>query len=106
MPKFLVTTTYNAEGIRGLQKDKASARRQAVEKLVQSVDGKLEAFYYAMGDCDVVTILDLPDAATAAAVSFTGTATGMYRVTTTPLLTVEEVDRALAMKLTIRPPGQ
>ena len=106
MPKFLVKTTYNADGIRALQKDKASARKQAVEKLLQSVDGKLEAFYYAMGDCDVVTIVDLPDAATAAAISFTGTATGMFRVTTTPLLTVEEVDRALAKKLTFRAPGQ
>jgi uncharacterized protein with GYD domain len=106
MPKYLVETTYTAEGIRGLQKDKASGRRQAVEKLLQSVDGKLEAFYYAMGDRDVVTIVDLPDAAAAAAISFTGSATGLFRVTTTPLLTVEEVDRALAKKLSFRAPGQ
>ncbi|HXW75597.1 MAG TPA: GYD domain-containing protein [Steroidobacteraceae bacterium] len=106
MPKYLVETTYTAEGIRGLLKDKASARRQAVEKLLQSVDGKLEAFYYAMGDRDVVTIVDLPDAAAAAAISFTGSATGLFRVTTTPLLTVEEVDRALAKKLSFRAPGQ
>ena len=106
MPKFLVQTTYNGEGVRALQKDKASARKQAVEKLLQSVDGKLEAFYFAMGDHDVVTIVDLPDAASAAAISFTGSATGLFRVTTTPLLTVEEVDRALAMKLTFRAPGQ
>jgi len=106
MPKYLVETSYTAEGIRGLLKDKASARRQAVEKLLQSVDGKLEAFYYAMGDRDVVTIVDLPDAAAAAAISFTGSATGLFRVTTTPLLTVEEVDRALAKKLSFRAPGQ
>ena len=106
MPKFLVETTYTPEGISALQKDKASARRQAVEKLLASVDGKLEAFYFAMGDSDVVTIVDLPNAESAAAISFTGMATGLFRVKTTPLLTVEEVDRALARKLAFRGPGQ
>jgi uncharacterized protein with GYD domain len=106
MPKYLVETTYTAEGIRGLQKDKATGRKQAVEKLLQSVDGRLEAFYFAMGDRDVVTIVDLPDASAAAAISLTGSATGLFRVTTTPLLSVEEVDRALAKKLSFRGPGQ
>ena len=106
MPKYLVETTYTAEGIRGLQKDKASGRKESVTKLLQSVDGKLEAFYFAMGDRDVVTIVDLPDAAAAAAISLTGSATGLFRVTTTPLLTVEEIDRALAKKLPFRGPGE
>lgn len=106
MPKYLMETTYTPEGVRALQKDKASARREAVTKLLQSVDGKLEAFYYAMGDRDVVAIVELPDATTAAAVSLTGSATGLYKVRTTQLLSVEEVDRALARKLAIRAPGQ
>jgi hypothetical protein len=54
----------------------------------------------------VVTIVDLPDAAAAAAISLTGSATGLFRVTTTPLLTVEEIDRALAKKLPFRGPGE
>jgi uncharacterized protein with GYD domain len=106
MPKYLMETTYTPAGVRALQKDKASARREAVIKLLQSVDGKLEAFYYAMGDRDVISIIELPDATTAAAVSLTGSATGLFKVTTTPLLSVEEVDRALARKLTIRAPGE
>jgi uncharacterized protein with GYD domain len=106
MPKYLMETTYTPEGVRALQKDKASARREAVTKLLQSVDGKLEAFYYAMGDRDVIAIVELPDATSAAAVSLTGSATGLYKVRTTPLLSVEEVDRALARKLAIRAPGQ
>jgi uncharacterized protein with GYD domain len=106
MPKFLFETTYIADGIRGLQKDKGSGRKQAVEKLLASLDGKLEAFYYAMGEHDVVTIVDLPNAESAAAMSFAGMSTGMVRVKTTPLLTVEEVDRALSRKLTFRGPGQ
>ena len=106
MPKFLFETTYKTEAIRGLQKEKGSSRKQAVEKLLASLDGKLEAFYYAMGEHDVVTIVDLPNAESAAAMSFAGMGTGMVRVKTTPLLTVEEVDRALARKVAFRGPGQ
>ena len=106
MPKYLMETTYTPEGARALQKDTASGRREAVAKLLQSVGGKLEVFYYAMCERDVICIADLPDATTAAAVSLTGSATGLYRVTTTALLSVEEVDRALARKLSIRAPGQ
>jgi uncharacterized protein with GYD domain len=106
MAKFLMETTYTAEGVRALQKDTASGRREAVTKLLQSVGGKLEAFYYAMGDVDVVSIIDVPDATTAAAVSLTGSSTGLFKVTTTALLGVEEVDRALAKKLSFRAPGQ
>jgi uncharacterized protein with GYD domain len=106
MAKFLMTTVYTPEGVRALQKDTASGRREAVVKLLQSVGGKLEAFYYAMGDADVISIIEVPDAATAAAVSLTGSSTGLFKVTTTALLGVEEVDRALGKKLTFRAPGQ
>jgi len=106
MPKYLMESTYTPEGIRALHKDKAAARKEAVIKLLHSVEGKLEAFYYSMGDRDVIAIVELPDATTAAAVSLTGSATGLYKVTTTPLLSIEDVDRALAHKLTIRGPGQ
>jgi uncharacterized protein with GYD domain len=106
MPKFLFETSYTTDGLRGLMKDKAAARRLANERLLESVDGKLEAFYYVMGDRDVIAIVDLPNAEAAAAISFAGMATGLTRVRTTPLLTVDEVDRALARKLTFRGPGQ
>ena len=43
MPKYLVEASYTAEGLRGLQKDKASGRKQAVTKLVESLEGKVEA---------------------------------------------------------------
>jgi len=49
MPKYLIEAAYTAEGLRGLQKDKASGRRQALAKAVESLEGKLEAFYFSMG---------------------------------------------------------
>ena len=105
MPKYFIEATYTAEGLRGLQKDKASGRRQALIKAVQSLEGKLEACYYSMGDRDVIAIVEAPDAVSVAALSLAASATGLLRVKTTALLSVEEVDRALEKKHSYRGPG-
>lgn len=106
MPKYLFHASYSTEGIHGLDGDSASGRRADVQTMVNAVGGKVEAFYYAFGMDDVVIILDLPDNVTAAAISLSTSATGLVRVRTTPLVTVEEVDRALQVKLRYRAPGE
>jgi len=106
MPKYLVTATYTPEGIQGLMKDTASGRRAAVQSAVKGLGGKVEAFYYAFGADDAVIILDLPDNVTAAAVGLTTSGSGAVRVRTTPLLTVEEVDKALGVQMKYRAPGK
>src|ERR1700687_1359880 len=105
MPKYLVQARYTTEGIQGLFRDSASGRRADVQAAVKTLGGKVEAFYYAFGDDDVVIILDLPNSIKAAAVSLTVSGSGTVRVRTTPLLTVEEVDQALEIKMEYRPPG-
>ena len=105
MPKYLIEAAYTPEGLRGLHKDKASGRRQAVVKAVESLEGKLEAFYFAMGERDVVAIVEVPDVVSVAALSLAASASGLVRVKTTALLGVEEIDRALAKKLTYQGPG-
>jgi uncharacterized protein with GYD domain len=105
MSKYLVEAAYTAEGLRGLQKDKASGRKQAVTKVVESLDGKVDAFYFAFGEYDVVIVADMPDVVSAAALSMAVSATGLVRTKTTALLTVEETDRALAKKVSYRAPG-
>ena len=105
MAKYLVEAAYTAEGLRGLQKDKASGRKQAVTNLVEGLEGKLDALYFALGERDVVIIADLPDVVSASALSLAVSATGLVRTKTTQLLTVEETDRALAKKVNYRAPG-
>ena len=105
MPKYLVTASYSAEGLKGLQKDKASGRRDAVRQACASVGGTLECMYYAFGDDDVVIIADLPDNVTASAISLAASATGLVRTHTTVLLTVEETDKALAATVKFRGAG-
>jgi uncharacterized protein with GYD domain len=105
MAKYLVTATYTAEGARGLAKEGGSTRRARVAEMCQQAGGSLEAFYFAFGETDAYSILDLPDAATAAAISLAVTGTGTVRTTVTPLLTVEEIDEAAKRSVTYRPPG-
>ena len=105
MPKFLIEGSYTPEGLRGLAKDKASGRQAAVSEALNSLGGKLEGAYFALGDADVYVFCDCPDHVTAAALSLAVSATGLVRTKTIPLMTVQETDRALAMKTAYRAPG-
>src|SRR5271168_3925757 len=106
MPKYLLQASYTTQGIQGLVGDSASGRRADVQAAVKALGGRVEAFYYAFGPDDVIIILDLPDNITAAALGLTSSGTGAVRVRTTPLLTVEEVDKALEVRMRYRAPGQ
>jgi uncharacterized protein with GYD domain len=106
MSKFLIQASYTPEGLKGLQKDKASGRLAAVTQAVQSAGGALESFHFGFGDVDAVLILDLPDAAAAAALSIAISATGLVRLRTTPLFTIAEMDAALGRGAAYRGPGQ
>ena len=106
MPKYLVQARYTTEGIQGLVRDSASGRRADVQAAVKTLGGKVEAFYYAFGNDDVVLILDLPNNIKAAALGLTISGSGAVRVRTTPLLTVEDVDQALEIRIGYRAPGE
>jgi uncharacterized protein with GYD domain len=105
VPKYLVTADYTTEGIQGLLAKGGTARREAVERLVTQLGGRIEALYFAFGDHDAFIIVDLPDNVTAAAVSLSVGSSGMVSTSTTVLLTPEEVDRAAQVKVDYSPPG-
>src|SRR6476646_6909684 len=106
MPKYLIQANYVGEGIKGLLKEGGSSRRAAVQKLFESMGGKMEAFYYAFGDTDCYIIGDIPDNVTASALILTVNSTGVVACKTTVLMTPEEVDEATKMSPSYRPPGQ
>src|SRR5579885_980511 len=96
MAKFMIQASYTAEGLKGLLKDKASGRRDAIAKAMESVGGRLDAVYFALGQDDIIVIVDAPDVASVTAICVLVGASGLVRPRTTALLTVEEADRALA----------
>jgi uncharacterized protein with GYD domain len=105
MPKYLLKASYSAEGAKGLIKEGGSARRAAVQKLVEGLGGKVEAFYFAYGDADAIVITDVPDAVTGLALSIAVNASGAVHLSTTPLITAEEVDAAAKKSVAYRAPG-
>ena len=106
MPKYLVSASYTADGLKGLQKDKASGRRQAVTAAIEGMGGKLECVYYALGENDVYLVVDLPDNVSAAALAFAVNESGAILTKTVVLLTPEEVDKAVEKKINFRAPGR
>jgi uncharacterized protein with GYD domain len=105
MAKYLIMANYTAEGAKGFVHDGGTGRRAAVEKMVASVGGRLDAFYFAFGDTDLYVIADLPDHTAAAAVALTVAQSGKASTRTVVLLTPEEMDAASKKKVAYRPPG-
>jgi uncharacterized protein with GYD domain len=105
MAKYLLKASYTTDGVKGVLKDGGSGRRAAVEQTVRGLGGSLESFYFAFGDTDAYVVVDLPDNATATAISLVVNAAGGAQVTTVPLVTPEEADEAAKKSVEYRPPG-
>ena len=106
MTRYLCHAKYTAEGMKGLLAEGGSRRKEAVEKMMASVGGKLEAFYYALGDTDLYCLVSFPDNASAAAISLIVGAAGGATPQFTVLLTPEEIDAAVKKTPTYRAPGR
>ena len=106
MAKYLWQVSYTAEGARGLLKDGGSKRRKRTEEILKAAGGKLEAFYFAFGKHDAYMIADIPETASVAAICLAVNASGDAVLTTTVLLTPEELDKASEASFTYTPPGR
>ena len=105
MAKYLFQAKYTKQGLKGLLKDGGTKRQAVVERAVQSLGGTMEAFYFAFGGADVLSIVDLPDNVSASTFSLLITAAGGATVETTVLITPQEVDRAAKNVISYQPPG-
>ena len=105
MAKYMLRVNYTADGAKGLMKDGGSARRSAAQRVAESVGGRIESFYFAFGETDAFVIAELPDAASAAAIALTVSASGGATSRTTVLMTPEEVDAAAKKSPQYSAPG-
>ena len=106
MSKFLVQANYVGEGLKGLLKEGGTKRRETVAQVIEGMGGKLESFYYAFGDFDVLGIADMPDNVSAAAFSMMINASGAVQGKTIVLLSPEEIDQATKKTVDFRAPGK
>jgi uncharacterized protein with GYD domain len=105
MPKFLIEASLTTQGVKGVQGEGGTARREAVAKAVESVGGRLESFHFGFGEHDVFVIADFPDNESAAAMALAVNSSGAVTTRTVVLLTPEEVDAAAKRSVDYRPPG-
>jgi uncharacterized protein with GYD domain len=105
MAKFLIQGSYTAEGAKGLIKEGGTGRKAAIQKALEGLGGTLDSIYYTFGADDVVVICEMPDTISGLALSLAVNASGAVRISTTPLLSVEDVDAACKKTVSYRPAG-
>ena len=105
MPKYLGLGSYTAEGWKGIEKEHPTHRREFIANFLASVGGKLESYYFTVGDHDFVWIADYPDHITAAAIAVAVQESGMVKSHQTLLLTADDMDAALKKHVAYRAPG-
>ena len=106
MAKYMIQTSYTADGLKGLLKEKATGRVAAAKAAVESAGGKFECLYWALGEHDALLIADLPDNASVACLAMAVSQSGLVHTRTTVLLTAEEIDRGLQKTVNYRAPGK
>ena len=105
MPKYLFEASYTLDGARGVIKDGGTKRRAAVEAVLKSPGGRLEAFYFAYGEYDAYVITDFPDPNIGVALSLAVNASGAVKTSLVPLITPEEMDSASKRTVAYKAPG-
>ncbi len=105
MHKYLLYGSYTPKGYKGLLAEGGSRRAEAVKYAVESLGGTLECFYFSLGENDFFVIINLPDDVSVTAFSLAGNVSESFTMKTITLLTPEEMDTALNLKVNYRYPG-
>ena len=107
MAKFLIRASFTRDGIREvLSKAKGSGLRSAVSRFAESAGAKVDAYYFAFGSEDIIGIIDAPDNVTAAAMSVAANTAGFVHLSVTPLITPDEMDKAVEKSSGLAVPGR
>jgi len=105
MPHYLIKANYGPEGVAGLSASGGTARRDAIDEMIDGAGGKVESFYFAFGDSDVYVIAEMPDNETVAALALSINQSGATMISTVVLMTPEQMDKAADMAVEYRRPG-
>ena len=104
--RYLVRAALTAEGLKNLQKQPPSVLKAGVAKFVESVGGKLEFWFFDYGASTAYSVIEYPDEIAAATAQLSTNAAGFAHVTIRPLLSAEEMDKAVAKAPPVRVPQQ
>jgi uncharacterized protein with GYD domain len=88
MPTYLLLSTLTAQGVQTLKAN--PERLREVNKDIEELGAKVVHQWVTLGRFDFVNVVEAPDAATIAKVSFTMEARGSTRIETITALTIDE----------------
>ena len=89
MPKYVALFSYTGDAWGRMIQNPAD-RAEVYRKVVESLGGRLECFYWMFGDHDGLTIFEAPDSVTAGAMIAAVLGGGAVRTSTHELLTMED----------------
>jgi uncharacterized protein with GYD domain len=104
--KYFLRAALTPDGMKNLQKQPPTALKAGVAKFNESVGCKLETWYFDYGESTAYGFIDCPDEVSAATLQANSNAGGFARVTFRPVLSAEDMDKALAKAAAVRPPQQ
>jgi uncharacterized protein with GYD domain len=107
MPKYAIMFHYRPGAVRAMM-DRPEDRAAIVAQAAESLGGKLEAYYWALGPFDGLIILDVPDGRAAASVQMVMAGTGAVdQIETHELFPAERLNDLLqrAKSVPYSPPG-
>jgi len=91
MPKYMITGGYSPASWQRMMEHPNQERESRVAELCQEAGGNLESFYWTFGHDDYVFIAELPDDASASAMSVAMSSTGeIHDQRTVKLLSKDE----------------
>jgi uncharacterized protein with GYD domain len=107
--KFAIFFTLTPETVKAAM-DRPSDRAAVASGLLESVGGRLDAYYWMFGQYDGFVIFDVADSTSAGAVSLAVSSTGAFaRLETHELIPADQVqpllDRAKSARERYTPPG-
>jgi uncharacterized protein with GYD domain len=95
MAHYLFQLAYTAASVKAMVEHPQS-REDTARKAVESLGGKLQAFYFAFGACDAIILCQMPDNVSAAAVAMAvGSRGTLSKFETTVLMTAAESVEAM-----------
>ena len=107
MPRYLLRISASADTWAAMIKD-PSDRLEANRTVVESMGGKLEGYYFVVGENEIVELIEMPDDVSMEAITMAILASGAVEsIKTSTLLTAEEAIEAMrrAGNVGYRPPS-
>ncbi len=107
MPRYLLRLSASSDTWAAMIKD-PSNRFEANRPVVESMGGKLEGYYFVVGENEIVELLEMPDDVSMEAITMAILASGAGKsIKTSTLLTAEEAMEAMrrASNVGYRPPA-